>query len=55
VLASRNEQKKYILVPIEYVTKWVEVQATKQRLQKWCLNFYLDILLVDLGAPSKNW
>jgi hypothetical protein len=27
-LTSRNKQKRYILVAIEYVTKWAKTQAT---------------------------
>jgi hypothetical protein len=45
VLASRNEQKKYILVPIEYVTKWVEVQATKTEIAKVVPQFLFGYII----------
>jgi hypothetical protein len=46
----KNGKKRYILVAIEYVTKWAKVQTPKLILQKWWLDFDMNILLVDLGA-----
>jgi hypothetical protein len=45
VLGSRNEQKIYILVVIEYVTKWVEGQATRTNIAKMVAQFLFEYII----------
>jgi hypothetical protein len=45
VLASKNEQKKYILVATEYVTKWVEAQATRMDIAKMVAQFLFEYII----------
>jgi hypothetical protein len=45
VVASRNEQKKYILVVIEYVTKWVEGQSTRTNIAKMVAPFLFEYII----------
>jgi hypothetical protein len=54
-LASRNKQERYILVAIEYVTKWAKTQATKMDTTKVLMvaQFLFEYIITQSRCPLK--
>jgi hypothetical protein len=47
----RYTRKKYILVAIDYVTKWVEVRALKTNIAPVITIFLYECILTKFGCP----
>ena len=48
-----SRKKKYILVCIDYVTKWVEAKALYQANEQSVVDFLFDEILLDSGSLGK--
>ena len=48
-----SQGKRYILVCIDYVTKWVEEKALVRATEQSVVNFLFDIFLLDLEFQEK--
>ena len=51
--ASRNGQKRYILVAIDYVTKWAEAVATKTDNASAVATFLYENIITRFGCPKE--
>jgi transposase InsO family protein len=51
--ASRNGQKRYILVATEYVTKWAEAMPTKTDDAKTVAKFLYENIITRFGCPKE--
>ena len=50
---SQNGQKCYILVATNYVTKWVEVVATKTDNANTVATFLYENIITHFGCPKE--
>ena len=48
-----SKGKKYILVCIDYVTKWVEAKALVQATEQIVVNFLFEEIFVRYGVPRE--
>jgi len=48
-----SEGKKFILVAIEYYTKWVEAISLKTAIQKHIINFIKEYIIFRFGIPQR--
>ena len=51
--ASRNGQKRYILVATDYVTKWAEAKATKTDNASTVATFLYENIITRFGCPKE--
>ena len=47
----RSEGNNYILVAVDYVSKWVEAKATKTNDSKVVVKFVKDFIFTRFGTP----
>jgi len=48
-----SEGHKFILVSIEYYTKWVEAISLKIAIQKDVINFIKEYIICRFGIPQR--
>jgi len=46
-----SNRKKYIIVCIDYVTKWVEAKAVARALEETMVSFLFEEILLRFGVP----
>jgi len=48
-----SKQKKYILICIDYITKWVEAKELPFSNEKYVVNFIFEDIFTRFGVPRE--
>jgi hypothetical protein len=51
-LATRYTKNQYIIVPINYTIKWVEVKALRDNMVKNIVKFIYEQIITQFGCPT---
>ena len=52
-ISPMSRKKKYILVCIDYVTKWVEAKALLWATEKFVVEFIYEEIFTQFGVPRE--
>jgi hypothetical protein len=51
-LTAKTIGNRYIIVTIDYTTKWVEAKALKDNIAKNIVNFIYENIIIRFGCPT---